>query len=109
LEVRGYSTTQTRWSIRRQWESICAADGHPLAGFGHRDVELNRKQSLRGIEKKIPGQRLCNTVISQCPTAGQLLDPGGTVTLDAHAAPPKVTVPNVIKKPAPQAIGELSK
>ena len=37
----GDATAQSRWALRRLWESFSAAAGHPLAVLGHRDVEQN--------------------------------------------------------------------
>jgi hypothetical protein len=37
----GDATPQSRWSLRRLWETFSAAAGHPLDVLGHRDVEQN--------------------------------------------------------------------
>jgi len=37
----GDATPQSRWALRRLWETCSAAAGHPLAVLGHRDVEQN--------------------------------------------------------------------
>ena len=44
IGLDGDATPQVRWSIRRLWESFSGAAGHPLAVFGHRDVEQNPEE-----------------------------------------------------------------
>jgi PASTA domain len=56
-----------------------------------------RSQSFRGIENKALGKPPWDTVISQNPVAGTIVNPGTNVTLDIRVAPAKIAVPNLLR------------
>ena len=69
--------------------------------------KLTQRGYAVGVEAKVsPGARL-DTVLSQSPSAGTQLDPGGQVTIVVARGPLTVAVPNVVGLPIDQAFMRL--